>query len=113
LLLALFTTAFAMLPFGAWAVFSVASLFLAVNGELAAAGLLFAYGAAVMMIGDNLVTPYLVGARLHLPMLMAFVGAFGGLAAFGLVGIFLGPVIMDCLVILLRESWLAEPEARG
>ena len=111
LLLALLTAAFAMLPFGAWAVFSVASLILAVNGDLAAAGLVFVYGAAVMMIGDNLVTPYLVGARLHLPLLMAFVGAFGGLAAFGLVGIFLGPVIMDCLVILLREHWVTEPEA--
>ncbi|HEU4651038.1 MAG TPA: AI-2E family transporter [Croceibacterium sp.] len=111
LLLALLTAAFAMLPFGAWAVFSVASLILAFNGDLAAAGLLFLYGGAVMLVGDNLVTPYLVGARLHLPLLVAFVGAFGGLAAFGLVGIFLGPVILDCLVILLREHGLAEAES--
>jgi predicted PurR-regulated permease PerM len=111
LFFALLTAAFAMLPFGAWVVFGVASAILAAQGEPVAAALLFAYGAAVMVIGDNLVTPYLVGARLHLPLLFAFVGVFGGLAAFGLVGIFVGPVVMAGLVIVVRELWLSEAEA--
>jgi predicted PurR-regulated permease PerM len=102
-LFALLTMAFAMLPFGAWIVFTVASAILLVSGEPLAAALLFGYGAAVMMIGDNLVTPYIVGARVRLPFLLAFVGAFGGLAAFGLVGIFVGPVVMAGLMIVIRE----------
>ncbi|WP_156457718.1 AI-2E family transporter [Altererythrobacter sp. Root672] len=105
------TAAFAMLPFGAWAVFSVVSIYLAINGQPLAAGLLFVYGAAVMVIGDNFVTPYLVGAKLHLPLLFAFVGVFGGLASFGLVGIFIGPVIMAGLLIVIRELWPADEEA--
>lgn len=113
LFFALLTAAFAMLPFGAWIVFGVASVILAVQGQPVWAGLLFAYGAAVMVIGDNLVTPYLVGARLHLPLLFAFVGVFGGLAAFGLVGIFVGPVVMAGLVIVVRELWLSDSEGEG
>ena len=108
LFVALLTTAFALLPFGAWAVFSVAAAILAVNGEPFAAALLFGYGAAIMVIGDNFVTPALVGARVELPLLFAFVGAFGGLAAFGIVGIFVGPVIMAGLLIVLREFWPGE-----
>ncbi|MBO9517992.1 MAG: AI-2E family transporter [Porphyrobacter sp.] len=105
------TAAFAMLPFGAWAVFSVVSVYLTITGQPFAAGLLFAYGAAVMVIGDNFVTPYLVGAKLHLPLLFAFVGVFGGLATFGLVGIFVGPVVMAGFLIVIRELWPSEDEA--
>lgn len=101
--LALLTTAFALLPFGAWIMFTVASAILALAGSPWAAALLFAYGAAIMFIGDNFVTPLLVGAKAQLPLIFAFVGAFGGLAAFGLVGIFIGPVIMAGLLIVLRE----------
>ncbi|HEY6815825.1 MAG TPA: AI-2E family transporter, partial [Croceibacterium sp.] len=90
--LALLTAAFALLPFGAWAMFSIASAILAINGNPFAAALLLGYGAVIMFIGDNFVTPLLVGARVQLPLLFAFVGAFGGLAAFGIVGIFIGPV---------------------
>jgi predicted PurR-regulated permease PerM len=106
--LALLTTAFALLPFGAWAVFSVAAAVLAINGDPFAAALLFGYGAVIMVLGDNFVTPLLVGARVELPLLFAFVGAFGGLAAFGIVGIFVGPVIMAGLLIVLREFWPGE-----
>lgn len=103
--LALLTTAFALLPFGAWIMFSLASAILAINGDPLAAVLLLGYGAVIMVIGDNFVTPLLVGARVQLPLLFAFVGAFGGLAAFGIVGIFIGPVIMAGLLIVLREFW--------
>jgi predicted PurR-regulated permease PerM len=114
-LFALLTMTFAMLPFGAWIVFTVASAVLLINGEPLPAALLFGYGAAVMMIGDNLVTPYIVGARVRLPFLLAFVGAFGGLAAFGLVGIFVGPVVMAGLMIVIRELRPdeAEPSVAG
>lgn len=103
LLLALLTMTFAMLPFGAWIVFSVASAILLISGDPLAAALLFAYSATVMVIGDNLVTPYIVGTHVRLPFLLAFIGAFGGLAAFGLVGIFVGPVVMAGLMIVIRE----------
>jgi predicted PurR-regulated permease PerM len=46
----------------------------------------------------------LVGGSARLPFLLAFVGIFGGLAAFGLFGLFLGPVIMAALLTVWREG---------
>lgn len=105
-LFALMTATFAMLPFGAWLVFSVASATLLLDGASVAAALLFAYGAAVMLVGDNVVQPALIGRRAELPFLLALIGIFGGIASMGLVGLFVGPVIMTALRITTRE-WLA------
>lgn len=105
------TTAFAMLPFGAWLAFSVAAVVLISGGGsgIAAAGV-FCWGAIVMLAGDHFVWPTLVGGAARLPFLYAFVGIFGGLAAFGLIGLFLGPVIMAALLIVWRE-WIFRPTA--
>jgi len=105
------TTAFAMLPFGAWLAFSVAAVVLISGGGsgIAAAGV-FGWGAIVMLAGDHFVWPTLVGGAARLPFLYAFVGIFGGLAAFGLIGLFLGPVIMAALLIVWRE-WIFRPTA--
>lgn len=103
------TTAFAMLPFGAWLAFTVAALVLISGGGsgMAAAGVFF-WGAIVMFAGDHFVWPTLVGDSARLPFLFAFVGIFGGLAAFGLLGLFLGPVIMAALLVVWRE-WIFRP----
>jgi predicted PurR-regulated permease PerM len=50
----------------------------------------------------------LVGGSARLPFLLAFVGIFGGLAAFGLIGLFLGPAIMAALLTVWRE-WVFRP----
>lgn len=105
----IFTAAFAMLPFGAWASFTLAALILLSGGGsgIAAAGV-FCWGAVVMLAGDQFVWPTLVGSSARLPFLFAFVGIFGGLAAFGLLGLFLGPVIMAALLTVWRE-WIFKP----
>jgi predicted PurR-regulated permease PerM len=102
------TTAFAMLPFGAWAAFSAAALTLISNGSEAAAAGVFCWGAVIMLAGDHFVWPVLVGGSARLPFLFAFVGIFGGLAAFGLMGLFLGPVVMAALLTIWRE-WVFRP----
>jgi predicted PurR-regulated permease PerM len=109
-LFALVTIAFAMLPFGAWFAFSAATLVLVVQGHLLAAALVFAFGAAVMLIGDNFVQPALIGDSVRLPFLWAFVATFGGLETFGLVGLFVGPALMAVL-LLVWEEWLAGDDA--
>src|SRR6195256_2534168 len=104
LLFAVVTMAFAMLPFGAWAAFTAAALVLLFHGgSLLAAAVVFSFGATVMLIGDNFVQPALVGGRARLPFLLALIGIFGGLRTFGLIGLFLGPVIMTALLTVLRE----------
>ncbi len=61
-----------------------------------------------MLAGDHCVWPVLVGGAARLPFLFAFVGIFGGLAAFGLLGLFLGPVVMAVLLTVWRE-WVFRP----
>jgi predicted PurR-regulated permease PerM len=106
LLFTVLTAAFAMVPFGAWAAFTVAALLLLVNdGSPSAAVAVFAWGAVVMLVGDQFVWPALVGGAARLPFILALIGIFGGLQTFGLIGLFLGPVIMAALLTVWRE-WL-------
>jgi predicted PurR-regulated permease PerM len=112
LLFTVLTAAFAMLPFGAWAAFTAAALTLGISGgEPWAAFAVFGWGALVMLAGDNFVWPTLVGGAARLPFLFAFVGIFGGLATFGLLGLFLGPVIMAALLTIWRE-WVMPDQPR-
>jgi predicted PurR-regulated permease PerM len=105
------TIAFAMLPFGAWAAFTAAALTLVIGGGSGLAAFsVFAWGAVVMLAGDHFVWPTLVGGAARLPFLFAFVGIFGGLATFGLLGLFLGPVIMAALLTVWREWIVPVPE---
>jgi predicted PurR-regulated permease PerM len=114
LLFTVLTAAFAMLPFGAWAAFTAAALTLGIaGGEPWMAVAVFAWGALVMLAGDNFVWPTLVGGAARLPFLFAFVGIFGGLATFGLLGLFLGPVIMAGLLTVWREWVMPREPQRG
>jgi predicted PurR-regulated permease PerM len=106
------TIAFAMVPFGAWAAFTTAAVALVAGGGSGiAAGAVFAWGATVMLSGDQFFWPRLVGSATRLPFLFAFVGIFGGLASFGLVGLFLGPVIMAAVLTIWRE-WVMQTNRR-
>ncbi|MBV8838642.1 MAG: AI-2E family transporter [Alphaproteobacteria bacterium] len=103
-LFAILTAGFAMVPFGAWVVCAAASLTLLVSGASGvAAAALFGWGVLVMLSNDHFVWPRIVGEAARLPFLFAFVGIFGGVASFGLVGLFLGPVIMAALLTVWRE----------
>ena len=109
-LFSILTAAVAMLPFGAWAAFTAAAIILLGQGSAVAAATLFGWGAAVMLAGDNIVQPALIGSAARLPFLAVLIGIFGGLEAFGLVGLFVGPVIMAALLTVWRE-WM--PQAAG
>ena len=51
------------------------------------------------------------GYEADLPLLLIFAGVIGGLLAFGLIGIFVGPVVLAVAATLLN-AWIdAEPEA--
>jgi predicted PurR-regulated permease PerM len=104
LLFATFTIVLALIPFGAWAAFGLASLILLGQDHILAGALLFGFGVLIMTIGDNFIQPTVIGSAAELPFVMAMVGAFGGLAQFGLVGLFIGPVVMAAL-LLISKQW--------
>ncbi len=51
---------------------------------------------------DNFLKPILISGRTVLPTLAVFIGVLGGLAAFGLIGLFLGPVVIALVLALIE-----------
>jgi predicted PurR-regulated permease PerM len=74
------------------------------------AGAIFLLVVSILAIGmDNVLRPILIRKGADLPLLMIFAGVIGGLMAFGLIGIFLGPTILAIGYTLLG-AWVAEGE---
>jgi predicted PurR-regulated permease PerM len=61
---------------------------------------------------DNIVRPLLIRRGVQLPLLLIFAGVIGGLIRFGVVGLFVGPVILAATYTLAKD-WVArgQPEA--
>lgn len=59
---------------------------------------------------DNFLRPILIRKGANLPLLLVLCGVIGGLLAFGLVGIFLGPAILAATYTLL-EAWMSAGDA--
>ena len=59
---------------------------------------------------DNFLRPVLIQRTANLPLLLIFVGVVGGLFAFGVVGLFIGPVVLAVSYMLLLE-WMNDGEA--
>ena len=85
---------------------------------LCAAAWLYWKGSVGWMIGliiwsvivgslDNIMRPLLIKQGADLSLLLIFAGVIGGLIAFGLVGIFVGPVVLAVAYTLL-ETWMRE-----
>jgi predicted PurR-regulated permease PerM len=62
--------------------------------------------AAVAGTIDNVVRPFLIRKGAELPILLIFAGVIGGLVAFGIIGLFVGPVVLAVTYTLLKE-WVA------
>jgi predicted PurR-regulated permease PerM len=56
---------------------------------------------------DNVLRPMLIRKGADLPLLLIFAGVLGGLIAFGIVGLFVGPVVLAVTYTLLKE-WVGE-----
>jgi predicted PurR-regulated permease PerM len=59
---------------------------------------------------DNILRPILIRKGADLPLLLIFAGVIGGLIAFGIVGLFVGPVVLAVTYTLLKE-WMGERDA--
>ena len=59
---------------------------------------------------DNVLRPILIRRGVDLPMLLILVGVVGGLIAFGLIGLFLGPTVLAVGYTLL-DAWIAEEQS--
>lgn len=89
---------------GAFIVWIPAAVFLLLGGSGGKALVLTLWGSIVVGGIDNVLYPMLVGRRLKMHTLLAFVSIVGGLAVFGSSGLILGPVLF-AITRLLLEIW--------
>jgi len=97
----------ALIPGGAPLSVTIVSLYLVGSGNGLAGVALFAWGAIELFIVDKTIRPRLVGGPVRMPFLPTFFGLVGGVQTMGVVGLFVGPVLMALLVAIWRE-WLYE-----
>ncbi len=97
---------------GAFIVWLPAALYLLLEGRWISALVLTAWGILVVGTIDNLLRPVLVGNRLKLHTVLAFLSVVGGLLLFGSSGLILGPVILTVTMGLL-EIWARRGQAEA
>lgn len=97
------TVVLSFLPGGGSALTLGAAVWLGFQGHLVAAIGLGLWGLLVVASVDNVLRPLLIGGRGRIPFLLVFFGVLGGLASFGLLGLFLGPVLLSVTTTLVTE----------
>lgn len=101
------TAMVALIPFGAPVVWGSIGVWLLLKDQVSAGVGLLLWGALAVSWIDNLVRPLVISGVAKIPFLLVLFGVLGGLAAFGLIGLFVGPVILAVLLALWRE-WAAD-----
>jgi predicted PurR-regulated permease PerM len=103
------TAIFSLVPVvGTGLVWMPASIILMMTGHWWKGLILLAWGAGIVHPVDNVVRPYLISGRVKLHTLAVFFALLGGLKAFGLLGLLLGPIILSVTLALLsmvEEEW--------
>jgi predicted PurR-regulated permease PerM len=66
----------------------------------------------VVSLSDNLIKPWLIQMGVEMPMSLTLLGVFGGFAAFGFLGFFIGPTLLAVAFVLLRAWQLARRSTR-
>ena len=92
-----------VLPVGSPLVWVPAGLWLLTTGQTGWGIFLLIYGATLISGSDNVVRPYFIARGAQLPFLLTILGVLGGALAFGLLGIFLGPVLLGVGFTLVAE----------
>jgi predicted PurR-regulated permease PerM len=100
----------AFLPAGAAVVLAPAVIYLMFAGRWGA-GIFMAIWLAAMWIVENVLRPLLTAHRAEVSTLAIFVGAIGGAAAFGVLGLVIGPVLLSFAVALLKFAEENTPKA--
>jgi predicted PurR-regulated permease PerM len=113
----LVTAVFSLLPVvGSAAVWVPAAIVLLFTGQFIKALILLAFGTAVIGVADNIVRPWVVSEKVRLHTVYVFFALLGGLQVFGVMGLFLGPVILSvtaALAGMLQEELKTRAQAAG
>lgn len=92
-----------LIPMAPAIIWVPAAVWLAANGNTGMAIFLVVWVGLLVGSLDNVLRPILIGRSSDLPFIVIFLGIVGGLVAFGLIGIFLGPTLLAVAYGLIRE----------
>ncbi|ATO19453.1 AI-2E family transporter [Acinetobacter sp. LoGeW2-3] len=107
MVLTIITFIFALIPFGPPMAYGAVSLWLFSQGQTIEAIGVMAWGVCIVSTADNVIRPLVISGATQIPFLLIMFGVLGGIASFGLIGVFIGPVILAVLLAIWRE-WLHE-----
>jgi len=105
-----------LVPFVGTALFWLpGGVYLLLTGMTAKGIFLLAWGVLVVGSADNVVRPLLIGGKADLPFSLMALGAIGGFAAFGLIGVVIGPVVLSLSIVLfgMYKARTRPPAAPG
>lgn len=112
LLLGIGTFFFSLAPVGPPIIWGGAVVWLMFQGETGWAIFMFLWGLLFISTIDNIVKPFLISRSANLPLLLIVLGVFGGVAAFGFIGVFIGPPVLAVGLTLVHLWTVRGSEAR-
>ena len=86
-----------------------AVIYVFMTGDTTTAVIFLIWNALILVL-DNVLKPMLLGRGVDVPMAVIFLGAIGGLLAFGIVGLFVGAIVLT-LGYKLFQAWIAAKPA--
>jgi predicted PurR-regulated permease PerM len=107
-LLALICLLLAVVQIGPGLILLGATIYVFTEAETTTAVMFLIWNIFVTLI-DNVLKPMLLGRGTKVPMIVIFVGAIGGFLAEGIIGLFVGSVVL-ALSFTLFTAWLTEPQ---
>lgn len=113
LVLGILTFMFSLIPMGPPLIWIPATAWLAWNGDYGMAIFLGIWGTFVVSGVDNVLKPYLISRGGNLPLVIVLLGVFGGLLAFGFIGLFIGPTLLAVAYSLLTDWVRSERSTRS
>ena len=112
LVLGLATFLLSLIPMGPPLIWVPATAWLVWKGDYGMAIFLGIWGTLVISGVDNVLKPYLISRGGNLPLVIVLLGVFGGLIAFGFIGLFIGPTLLAIAYGLLVD-WSASQQSKS
>ncbi|WP_342245778.1 AI-2E family transporter [Pseudomonas sp. OTU5201] len=109
LVLGMVTFALSLIPMGPPLVWGPVTAWLAWQGDYGYAIFLGIWGMFVISGVDNVLKPYLISRGGNLPLVVVLLGVFGGILAFGFMGLFLGPTLLAVAYSLISD-WIGDAQ---
>jgi predicted PurR-regulated permease PerM len=103
LVLGIGTFLLSLVPMGPPLIWIPATAWLAWKGDYGMAIFLGLWGTFIVSGVDNVLKPYLISRGGNLPLVIVLLGVFGGLLAFGFIGLFIGPTLLAVAYSLLLD----------